>query len=159
MTEMTEGKPVPEVALPASDGSTFSLHAQKGKKVVLFFYPKDSTPTCTNEACDFRDYNGEFAAWNTVIVGISPDPLKSHGKFIGKFGLPFLLLSDEAHEVCERFGVWGLKKLYGREYMGVERSTFLIDEDGRLIQQWRKVKVEGHVEAVLEAVKNASTGS
>jgi peroxiredoxin Q/BCP len=154
MNDVAVGKPVPDFTLPASDDSTFALHEYKGKKVLLYFYPKDATPTCTNEACDFRDYNSQFSALDTVVVGISPDPLKTHVKFIAKHELPFLLLSDESHEVCEAFGVWVLKKLYGREYMGVERSTFLIDEEGKLIREWRKVKVKGHVEAVLETIKN-----
>jgi thioredoxin-dependent peroxiredoxin len=146
------GEFVPDFTLPASDGTEFTLSRCRGRKVVLYFYPKDSTPTCTQQACDFRDYNAEFAKLNAVVVGISPDDLKSHGKFIAKHELPFLLLADTERKVCELFGVWTLKKLYGREYMGVERSTFLIDEEGRLVREWRKVKIKGHIAAVLDAV-------
>jgi peroxiredoxin Q/BCP len=157
MTALEKGKPVPDFTLPASDGSLFTLSAQEGQKVLLYFYPKDATPGCTDEACDFRDYNAQFGTHDTVVVGISPDPIQSHGKFIAKHELPFLLLSDEEHRVSESFGVWVMKKMYGREYMGVERSTFLIDEEGKLIREWRKVKVKGHVLEVLEAVKTAKT--
>ncbi|MCZ8512512.1 thioredoxin-dependent thiol peroxidase [Paenibacillus filicis] len=147
------GQPVPDFTLPASSGSDVSLHQFRGKKVVIYFYPADMTPTCTEQACAFRDYNGQFAELGTEVIGISPDELKAHGKFIAKHELPFLLLSDPEHRVCELFGVWQLKKLYGKEYMGVVRSTFLIDEQGRLLKEWRKVRIKGHVEAVLEAVK------
>lgn len=147
------GKKVPKFKLPASDGSIFTLEQWKGKKVVLFFYPKDLTPACTQEACDFRDIFQEFAAYNTEVAGISNDPIKQHDKFITKQNLPYLLLSDEDHKVSEIFDIWQMKKLYGREYMGLVRSTFLIDEKGKLIREWRNIRVKNHAAEVLEAVK------
>ncbi len=147
------GEKVADFSLLASNGETVSLSSFRGKKVVIYFYPKDMTPGCTTESCDFRDYNGQFAAHNTEVIGISPDDLKSHGKFVKKYDLPFLLLSDTEHIVSEQFGVWKMKKMYGKEYMGVERSTFLLDEQGVLLREWRSVKVDGHVEDVLVAVK------
>jgi len=155
MTKVAIGRKVPDFTLPASDGTEFTLSKQKGKKVVIYFYPKNATPTCTKEACEFRDAYGGFKEHNAVLVGISPDPVASHVKFADKQSLPFLLLSDPERRVIEMFGVWVLKKMYGREYMGVERSTFLIDEKGKLIREWRKVKVKGHAEEVLAAVKGA----
>lgn len=153
MSQVQVGAVVPNFSLPASNGKDVSLSDFRGKKVVIYFYPKDMTPGCTQESCEFRDYNGQFAGLNTEVIGISPDDVKSHNKFISKYELPFLLLADERHEVSELFGVWQLKKMFGHEYMGVERSTFLIDEAGKLAKEWRKVKVEGHVNEVLEAVK------
>ncbi len=153
MSEVKIGETVADFSLPASNGETVNLSSYLGKKVVIYFYPKDMTPGCTTESCDFRDYNGQFATHNTEVIGISPDDLKSHGKFIEKYELPFLLLSDTEHTVSEHFGVWKLKKMYGKEYMGVERSTFLIDEKGKLIREWRSVKVDGHVAEVLAAVQ------
>jgi len=153
MAIIQPGHPVPDFTLPSSDGKDVSLSDFRGKKVVLFFYPKDMTPTCTQESCDFRDHYASFKQWNVEVIGISPDGVKSHQKFRKKNALPFLLLADEEHKVAELFGVWKLKKLYGREYMGVERSTFLIDEQGILIKEWRKVKVKNHVREVLEMAK------
>lgn len=157
MTEVTEalhiGQAVPNFTLPASNGQDVSLADYRGKKVVIYFYPKDMTPGCTQESCDFRDYHGDFEKYNTVVLGISPDPLKSHAKFIEKHQLPFTLLSDENHQAAELFGVWQLKKNFGKEYMGIVRSTFLIDEEGKLVQEWRSVKVKGHTEEVLAAVR------
>lgn len=150
------GKKVPMFTLPASDGTKWSLKDQLGKKVVLFFYPKDMTPACTQEACDLRDRYAELQELGVEVVGISMDNEKSHRNFIEKKELPYLLLSDEQHKVCEKYGVWQLKKLYGREYMGIVRSTFLIDEKGKLLEQWTKVRVKGHADAVLEAVKRHS---
>lgn len=144
---------VPDFTLPASNGQEVSLQQYRGKKVIIYLYPADMTPSCTQEACDFRDYNGQFAAWNAEVIGISPDPVKKHDKFIAKYELPFVLLSDPDHRVCELFGVWQLKKLYGKEYMGVVRSTFLIDESGKLVREWRKVKVKNHAAEVLQALK------
>ncbi|WP_077569789.1 thioredoxin-dependent thiol peroxidase [Paenibacillus ihbetae] len=146
------GSPVPDFTLAASSGENVSLSDFRGRKVVLFFYPKNMTPTCTEEACSFRDHYGALKEAGAVVIGISPDPLKSHAKFIDKHSLPYLLLADEEHKVSELFGVWQMKKMFGREYMGIVRSTFLIDEKGKLAREWRKVKVKGHVEAVLEAV-------
>lgn len=147
------GEMVPDFTLPAGNGKEVSLSDFRGKKVVLYFYPKDMTPGCTTEACDFRDQNEQMKEHGAVVIGISPDSIKSHEKFIEKHGLPFLLLSDEDHRVAEMFGVWKLKKRYGREYMGIERSTFLIDENGVLREEWRDVKVNGHVDEVLNSVR------
>ncbi|MGF7034563.1 peroxiredoxin Q/BCP [Paenibacillus mucilaginosus] len=147
------GQPAPEFRLPATGGAEVSLSDFRGRNVLLYFYPKDMTPTCTNQACDLRDRADEFGGADAVILGISPDPVKQHEKFIGKYGLPFLLLSDEDHAAAEAYGVWQLKKLYGREYMGIERSTFIIDKNGVLVKQWRKVKVKGHVDQALQYIK------
>ncbi|TCZ77676.1 thioredoxin-dependent thiol peroxidase [Paenibacillus albiflavus] len=153
MSELTIGQPVPDFSLPASSGEERSLSSWQGKKLVLYFYPKDMTPGCTQESGDFRDHVEQFTALNTEIVGISADDMKSHAKFIDKHSLPFVLLSDVDHKVSELFGVWKLKKNFGNEYMGIERSTFLIDESGKLVREWRKVKVGGHVEEVLQTIK------
>ncbi|WP_274363049.1 thioredoxin-dependent thiol peroxidase [Paenibacillus thermotolerans] len=153
MTLVEVGKEVPDFTLPASNGKSFTLSKYRGRKVVIYFYPQDMTPTCTEQACQFRDYNGRFKRNKIVVVGISPDPIKSHGKFAEKYELPFLLLSDEDLKVSNLFGVWTMKKLYGREYMGIERSTFLIDEEGKLAKEWRKVRIKDHAEKVLEAAK------
>ena len=152
MMTMMIGQEAPDFTLPASDGTQVKLSDYRGNKVIIYFYPKDSTPACTQQACDFRDANEAFAGHGAVVLGISPDPVKSHLRFIGKQELPFLLLSDEQHEVSELYGVWQLKKLYGKEYMGVVRSTFLIDEQGKLAYEWRKVKVKGHVQQVLDVI-------
>ncbi|ETT75732.1 alkyl hydroperoxide reductase/ Thiol specific antioxidant/ Mal allergen [Paenibacillus sp. FSL R7-277] len=149
---ITVGDKVPDFTLPASTGGNISLNDYRGRKVLLYFYPKDSTPACTQEACDFRDAHDTIAANGAVVLGISADPLASHSKFIAKNSLPFPLLSDEEHKVSELFGVWQLKKLYGKEFMGIVRSTFLIDEEGILRAEWRKVRVKGHVEAALEQI-------
>jgi peroxiredoxin Q/BCP len=148
------GEAAPDFEIPASNGEKVKLSNFKGKNVVLYFYPKDMTPGCTTEACDFRDYHDEFSKLNAVILGISTDSLDKHKKFIEKYDLPFLLLADEDHEVCELYGVWKLKKNFGKEYMGIERSTFVIDQEGKLVKEWRKVKVKGHVEEALEFIKN-----
>ncbi|GGG10177.1 peroxiredoxin [Paenibacillus albidus] len=150
MNELIIGQTVPDFTLPASNGQEVSLSDYLGRKVILYFYPKNMTPACTQEACEFRDASDRIAAKGAVVLGISPDSLASHAKFIDKNGLPFLLLSDEEHKVSESFGVWQLKKLYGKEFMGIVRSTFLIDEQGRLAGEWRKVRVKGHVEHTLE---------
>lgn len=148
------GSEVPDFTLPASNGTDVSLSDFRGQKVVLYFYPKNMTPACTNEACSFRDHSGELQQEGVVVLGISTDPLKSHHKFIQKYDLPFLLLSDEDHTVSLLFGVWQLKKMYGREYEGIVRSTFLMDESGRLVKEWRKVKVAGHTEEVLQELRS-----
>ena len=147
------GKKAPKFKLPASNGEQLSLMELRGQKVVLFFYPKDMTPACTEEACDMRDAYEQFKEHNTVVLGISMDNIKAHNNFIEKKQLPYMLLSDEKHKVCEQYGVWQPKKLYGREYMGIVRSTFLIDEKGNLAREWRKVKVKGHAGEVLAAAK------
>lgn len=140
-------------SLPASNGNTVSLEDFKGKNVIVYFYPKDNTPGCTTEACSFRDSFEEFQSSETIILGISKDSIKKHNGFIEKHNLPFLLLSDEDGKVCEDYGVWQLKKMMGKEYMGIVRSTFLIDKEGNLVKEWRAVKVNGHIEEVLEFVK------
>ncbi|MBP6408920.1 MAG: thioredoxin-dependent thiol peroxidase [Fusobacteriaceae bacterium] len=140
-------------SLPASNGNVVSLEDFKGKNVIVYFYPKDNTPGCTTEACSFRDSFEEFQSSETIILGISKDSIKKHNGFIEKHNLPFLLLSDEDGKVCEDYGVWQLKKMMGKEYMGIVRSTFLIDKDGNLVKEWRAVKVNGHIEEVLEFVK------
>ncbi|PLR95411.1 thioredoxin-dependent thiol peroxidase [Bacillus sp. T33-2] len=147
------GEPAPLFELPASDGPV-KLSDFRGKNIVLYFYPKDMTPGCTTEACDFRDHHQSFEEVNAVILGVSPDPVSRHEKFIEKHGLPFLLLADEEHEAAEAYDVWKLKKNFGKEYMGVERSTFIIDRDGILVKEFRKVKVQGHVEEALQYIKD-----
>ncbi|WMT41627.1 thioredoxin-dependent thiol peroxidase [Paenibacillus sp. D2_2] len=153
------GQPVPNFTLPANGGNEVSLSQFRGRKVVIYFYPKDMTSACTQEACDFRDNYSVISKQDAVVLGISGDPVKSHNRFVEKQNLPFLLLSDEDHEVCRMFGVWQLKKMYGREYEGIVRSTFLIDEEGRLVREWRGIRVKGHVENVLEAIKELSLES
>jgi len=128
------------------------LRELRGKKVVLYFYPKDDTPGCTTEACEFRDLDRAFGKKGAVVIGVSPDGEASHEKFRGKFGLPFVLVSDADKKIVEAYGVWKEKSMYGRKYMGVERTTFLIDEKGRIAGVWEKVKVKGHAEEVLAAV-------
>jgi peroxiredoxin Q/BCP len=147
------GKKAPEFTLAGSNGKDVSLKDFKGKTVVVYFYPKDDTPGCTREACDFRDASRKFTTAKAVVLGVSPDSLKSHDKFIGKFDLPFTLLSDPDHAVAEKYGVWVEKSMYGRKYMGIERSTFVIGPDGKLKAAYRKVKVDGHADEVLAAVK------
>lgn len=147
------GKPAPNFTMKTDGGGEVSLDSLRGKQVVLYFYPKDDTPGCTKEACGFRDSAADFEAANTVVIGVSPDGVASHDKFKAKYGLPFALGSDAEHAVAEAYGAWVEKSMYGRKYMGVDRSTFLIDADGTLKAAWRKVKVPGHVEAVLEAAR------
>ena len=151
------GKTAPDFELESSNGEKVKLSDYRGKNVVLYFYPKDMTPGCTTQACDFRDQHQNFADVNAVVLGVSPDPLIRHEKFIEKHGLPFLLLADEDHEAAEAYGVWKLKKNFGKEYMGIERSTFIIDQEGKLVKEWRKVKVNGHVEEALEYIRENLT--
>ena len=153
MPSLKEGDPAPAIALDTDSGEPFTLSSLKGKNVVLYFYPKADTPGCTKESCAFRDTSKKFTKANTVIVGVSPDPTKAQAKFKEKFDLPFVLLADVDHKTCEDYGVWTEKSMYGKKYMGVERSTFLVDAKGVLRHEWRKVKVNGHAAAVLEAVK------
>lgn len=149
-----EGLQAPEFSLPNEKGETISLKDFAGEKyVVLYFYPKDSTPGCTTQACDFRDAYEDFSKLNAVVLGVSPDNEASHEKFIGKHGLPFSLLVDEDHAVAEKYDVWKLKKMFGKEYMGIERSTFLIDPTGTVVKEWRKVKVKGHIEEALATLE------
>ncbi len=146
-------KPAPDFDLPATSDQNISLSSLKGSKVVLFFYPRDATPGCTTESQNFRDTIEEFTQSNAIILGISQDSIKSHEKFKAKQEMPFELLSDESGEICQAFDVIKLKKMYGKEFEGIERSTFVMDENGVLRAQWRKVKVPGHVEEVLAVVK------
>lgn len=147
------GEKAPDFVLMSTNGEQVSLASMKGKNVVLYFYPKDMTPGCTTEACDFRDQHGNFEELDAVILGVSPDPIDKHHKFIDKHGLPFLLLADEDHSVAEEYGVWKLKKNFGKEYMGIERSTFIINKEGTLVKEYRKVRVKGHVEEALSFIK------
>jgi peroxiredoxin Q/BCP len=143
-------QPVADFQAQATSGQAVSLSALKGQQVVIYFYPKDSTPGCTTEGQDFRDHYAQFQAANTVIFGVSRDSLKAHENFKAKQSFPFELISDKDETVCQLFDVIKLKKLYGKEYLGVDRSTFLLDKDGVLRHEWRGVKVPGHVAAVLE---------
>ena len=147
------GKKAPAFSLPATGEQTIALKDLKGKNIVLYFYPKDSTPGCTTEGQNFRDLYAEFQQLNTEILGVSRDSIKRHENFKAKQEFPFELLSDEAEALCNLFDVIKEKKLYGKTYMGIERSTFLIDDKGVLRQEWRKVKVKGHADEVLQAVK------
>lgn len=147
------GHMAPDFELPASNGKSVKLSNYIGKNIVLYFYPKDMTPGCTTEACDFRDQYKSFEEVDAVILGVSPDPIKRHEKFIQKHGLPFLLLADEDHKVAESYEVWKLKKNFGKEYMGIERTTFVINKEGVIAKEWRKVKVQGHVEEALQFIK------
>lgn len=154
-----EGLHAPEFTLKNESGEDVSLSDFAGNKyIILYFYPKDATPGCTTQACDFRDAYESFENLNAVILGVSPDGEKAHTKFIAKHGLPFSLLIDDQHQVSEAYGVWVLKKMYGKEYMGVERSTFLIDPTGTVIKEWRKVKVKGHVEEALQTLRGITEG-
>lgn len=152
MTILAEGDAAPPFSLPADDGSTVSLAALGGTPVVLYFYPKDDTSGCTTEACEFRDAFPRFAKSGARVLGVSPDSVASHVKFKKKYELPFTLLADADHAVAQAYGVWKRKSMYGRSYMGIERTTFVIDERGRIARIFHKVKPAGHAEAVREAV-------
>ena len=144
---------VKDFCLPDENGKKICLKDFEGKWIILYFYPKDSTSGCTKEAIDFSEHIDDFKKMNAVVIGISPDSQQSHKKFIEKYNLKIILLSDEEHKVLQKYGVWQLKKMYGREYYGVVRSTFLINPDGKIVHEWRKVKVKGHVEEVLQKLK------
>jgi len=146
-----KGSKAPDFTLASDEGGDVTLSAFRGKKVVLYFYPKDDTPGCTIQACDFRDATPAFEKLDAVVLGVSADSVASHSKFRKKFGLTFPLLADEDHAVCEAYGVWKEKSMYGRTFMGIERSTFLIDEDGTVADVWRKVQPKGHAE-MLEGI-------
>jgi peroxiredoxin Q/BCP len=148
---LEEQDAAPDFELPDQDGNVVRLSDLRGRKVVLYFYPKDDTPGCTAQACGIRDSYAELGK-RAVILGVSPDTVKSHKKFEQKFSLPFPLLADEGHVVAERYGVWKEKSMYGRKYFGNERTTFVIDEQGRIAKVFEKVKPERHTEQVLEAV-------
>ena len=150
---MKEGDEAPDFCLPDHEGKEHCLHDFRGKWVILYFYPKDNTSGCTREAKDFTEMKGEFEKLNAVIIGVSKDSPKSHARFIEKHDLDIVLLSDENHKVIEKYGAWGKKKNYGREYFGTVRSTFLINPDGKIVKIWPKVRVAGHVEEVLNKLK------
>lgn len=152
MKLLQPGDPAPAFSVPGTDGSRVALRDFAGKTVVLYFYPKDDTPGCTTEACSFRDQHGAFLAKGAVVLGVSPDSPSSHSKFSAKHQLDFPLLADEDHAVAEAYGVWVEKSMYGKKFMGVERSTFVIGPDGRIRSVFRKVKPDGHAEAVLQAL-------
>ncbi|HEX5452409.1 MAG TPA: thioredoxin-dependent thiol peroxidase [Stellaceae bacterium] len=147
------GDKAPDFTMPTDSGGTVSLSALRGKPVVLYFYPKDDTSGCTAEACGFRDAFPDYGEIGAAVIGVSRDPVASHDKFKKKYELPFVLASDQSGEVTERYGVWVEKSMYGRKYMGIDRSTFLIDKDGVVRNVWHKVKVPGHVAEVLKAVQ------
>ena len=147
------GKKAPDFTLPADGGGSVKLSDLRGKKVVLYFYPKDDTSGCTKEACGFRDALPDFSKIDAVILGLSKDSVAKHDKFKARHELPFTLVSDEDGKVCGAYGTWVEKSMYGRKYMGIDRATFLIDEGGTLRAEWRKVKVPGHVDAVLQAAR------
>jgi peroxiredoxin Q/BCP len=150
---IAEGDKAPNFSLEADDGTIVTRDSLAGKNVVLFFYPKDDTSGCTKEACDFRDAFPGFGKVDAVVIGVSPDSLESHRKFKAKYGLPYRLLSDEGHKVADSFGVWKEKPMYGRKYMGVERTTVIINRNGRIARIFPKVKVPGHAAEVESAVR------
>ena len=154
MSTVQTGRVVPNFKLPATGDKEVELKSLRGQNVVVYFYPKDSTPGCTSESCDFKANHLKFRRRNAVVLGISRDSVASHEKFKAKYGFPFDLLSDADEKACRLFDVIKEKNMYGRKVMGIERSTFLIDEKGKLRGEWRKVKVKGHVDEVLEAVKD-----
>jgi peroxiredoxin Q/BCP len=149
------GDAVPDIALPADDGTRVSLKDFAGQRLVLYFYPKDDTKGCTTQACDLRDNIAAFEELEVAVVGVSPDSVASHVKFRDKYDLNFPLLADEEHELAEAFGVWKEKSMYGRTYMGIERSTFVIDEEGVVVAAWRKVRPKTHVEKLKEFFADA----
>jgi peroxiredoxin Q/BCP len=153
MSEVQSGSKAPNFTLPDNQGQDLSLESLAGQNVVLYFYPKDDSPGCTKEAIGFSEHIEAFAAANTVVIGISKDTVAKHGKFRDKHGLKVRLVSDAENQVTESYGAWVEKKMYGKTYMGIERCTFLVGADGEVKQVWRKVKVPGHVEAVLDAVQ------
>ena len=150
---LKKGDIAPDFSLPASNGETISLKDYIGKKVVIYFYPKDDTPGCTIEACNFRDDHSEITDAGAVVLGVSKDDIKSHNKFINKYDLPFLLLSDESTEMISAYGAWVKKKMYGKEYYGVFRKTYLIDEEGKIQRIWPKVDVKTHSRDIIELIK------
>lgn len=151
---IAEGDKAPNFSLQADDGTTVTRDSFAGKNVVLFFYPKDNTSGCTQEACDFRDAFPRFGKIDAVVIGVSPDSLESHRKFKNKFGLPYPLLSDENHKLADNFGIWKEKSMYGRKYMGLERTTVIVDRKGRVARIFPKVKIPGHIQEVEKAVRD-----
>ncbi|MCA1940269.1 MAG: thioredoxin-dependent thiol peroxidase [Caenispirillum bisanense] len=150
---LSVGDTAPDFTLPTDGGGSVTLSDLRGKPVVLYFYPKDDTPGCTTEACDFRDAMPDFSGIDAVVIGISKDTVAKHDKFKAKHGLTFPLASDAEGDVCERYGVWKEKSMYGKTFLGIERATFVVGRDGTLARIWPKVKVKGHAAEVLEAVK------
>jgi peroxiredoxin Q/BCP len=150
MTNLNVGDLAPEFSLPADNNKTISLSDYTGKKLILYFYPKDDTPGCTKEACEFQDSLSILSNKKVEVLGVSKDSVAKHNKFKEKYNLEFPLIADEETELCQKYGVWKEKSMYGKKYMGIERSTFLIDEKGIIRQIWTKVKVKGHVEDVLQ---------
>ncbi len=155
MSTPVPGDPAPDFALPDEGGTVHRLADRRGSRTIAYFYPEDDTPGCTTEACQFRDLHDEIADEGAAVWGISPDGAASHTRFRDKCGLPFALLSDEDHAVAERYGAWALKNLYGREYLGIVRSTYLVDPDGRIARAWPKVKADGHAAEVRDALARA----
>ena len=153
MSKVQVGKKVRDFKALLDNEETFKLSENKGKNLVFYFYPKDNTPGCTKEGEDFRDNYSVIKKLNTEVIGVSKDSVTSHQKFVQKFNFPFNLISDENEKVCNLFNVIKEKNMYGRKYMGIERSTFLIDANGKLIKEWRKVRVKGHVDDVIESIK------
>ncbi len=147
------GKKAPDFTAATDGGGKLKLSELRGKPVVLYFYPKDDTPGCTTEACGFRDAQPDFSRLKAQVIGVSKDSVARHDKFKAKYALPFPLVADEDGKICEKYGTWIEKSLYGRKYMGIDRATFLIDKTGTVAKVWRKVKVAGHVEEVLKALK------
>lgn len=154
MSTLNIGDIAPDFTLPTDGNGEVTLSDLRGQKVVIYFYPKDNTPGCTTESCEFNDALPDFKGLNAQIIGISKDSIKKHDNFKAKYGFNFPLASDENSDVCERYGTWKEKSMYGKTYMGIERSTFLIDEEGKIAQIWRKVKVKGHVEEVQKAAQD-----
>jgi peroxiredoxin Q/BCP len=150
---ISEGDQLAKFSLEADDGTTVTRDSLAGKNVVLFFYPKDNTTGCTQEACDFRDAFPRFGKIDAVVIGVSPDSLESHRKFKKKFQLPYLLLADEKHELADNFGIWKEKSMYGRKYMGFERTTVIVDGKGRVARIFPKVKIPGHIQEVEKIVR------
>lgn len=153
MTKLKVGDPAPDFTLPTDNNGSVTLSGFRGQKIVLYFYPKDDTPGCTKQACGFNEELSAFKALKAQIIGISKDTPAKHDKFKAKYNLDFPLASDETGEVCELYGVWKEKSLYGKSFLGIERTTFLIDEDGKIAAIWSKVKVDGHIQEVRDALK------
>ena len=153
MTPLTEGAEAPDFTLESDSGETVSLSQLRGKPVVLYFYPRDDTPGCTTEACEFRDAWDDVKKTGAVVLGVSPDTAASHKKFKSKFRLPFPLLADPDHKVAERYGAWGERSMYGRKFQGILRTTFVIGPDGRILKVFERVKPKGHAAAVLESMQ------
>ena len=154
MSTLQTGQPAPDFTCATDRGGEMTLSDLHGQYVVLYFYPKDDTPGCTKEACGFNDALQDFKSLNAEIVGVSKDTVSKHDKFKDKYGLNFTLISDENGDVCEKYGTWVEKNMYGRKYMGIERATFLINPDGTIAKIWRKVKVKGHVDEVQSEIEN-----